>query len=87
MTVSVGPSLVSAIGIPAVNGAASLSAPGLKVGDVVIKVTLHYANGSANYGDPPGSSVEAVVSVADEIQQIGGNLAGGTIDVFMVRLP
>lgn len=62
------------------NGAGSVTLTGAQVGDLAI--ILFDAVGSVTYG----ASFESIISVADEIQQIGAsNLTGYTFKVLLVR--
>jgi hypothetical protein len=87
MTVSVGPSLIAAIGLTGHNGTGAISAPGVKVGDYLI--SAFWTRPASPTRIDPYTSLEGVVSVDDEIQQIENSdfSSSGVINIFLVRLP
>jgi hypothetical protein len=87
MTVSAGPFVVTAFGLTGSNGVGPVSAPGVKVGDKVIWILITSSGGATSHQNP-NDFMEAVVSVADEIQQRdSSNLSTYTVDVILVRNP
>lgn len=86
MTVSIGPSLIAAVGLAGNSGTGAISAPGVKVGDYVTGAFLIRPLSPTNV--EPYSSIEGIVSVDDEIQQLeNSNWSTYTLDIFLVRLP
>jgi len=71
------------ISVVARSGAGAISVPGLKVGDIVI--WCFQTSPPAWTG--PGGAFEAIISVADELQQTGsvGGLQGVPFDLILLR--
>lgn len=67
-------------------GPIAISVPGLKVGDIVFYGTFTSSDpGPPLFWTAPENIWEAVVSVNDELQQLGGNMAGKTCTILFVR--
>lgn len=88
MTVVISPAMILATNLTPSNGAGPISALGVKVGDRVITSFLTTSGVGVGQGNP-GTFVEYIVSVDDEIQQLDtSNLTGSPtrfIDVFLIR--
>lgn len=68
------------------NGAGSISAPGLKVGDRVFWNLIHFMSHDA--WQQPGSLFEQIVTVDDELQQLStDDLSSNTAEVVVIRGP
>lgn len=64
-----------------INGSGAVSVPGLKVGDRVISCYLI----NNNVWQAAGQAYEYIVSVNDEIQQLGGSFSTETVELVLIR--
>ena len=74
-------SSVITITFSGLSNSGSISVPGLSIGDIVV-------NGSVNglsVWPSFASFFEPVISVANQFQQLGGNLVGPTFTVYLIR--
>ena len=86
MSIIVTPSFIAATGLAGSNGLGPISVPGAKVGDRVL--TCFLTRSSSVGQEAPGTFIEYVVTVDDEVQQLDpSNLSSAVVDLFLVRLP
>ena len=72
---------VVTITFTALAGAGAVSVPGLDVGDILVAGAI---NGTPVW-PAFASFFEPVVSVANQLQQLGGDLIGPTFTVYLLR--
>jgi hypothetical protein len=69
------------VSFTALSGAGSISVPGLMPGDVIMTGLINDVNVWGGFS----SLFEPVVSVANELQQLSGNLVGPTFTLYLIR--
>ena len=65
-----------------IDGSGSISVPGVKIGDVVVNVWRIDASHAF-----ASSAYEPVITVDDEIQQLGVNMSAATLKILLFRGP